>query len=117
MRKGIAWLHLFVHFPMLLLHCRQRVRPVGWTDNELESDCAQLVTALGRILEDRKDYINVVTSLQFVTYILREVNGIVHCLIHIVSTSIIEKVLYEDICNCTRGPSYMSPSTYNYVHH
>lgn len=43
----------------------------GWTDNELERDCAQLVTALGWILEDRKDYINVVTSLQFVTFYVK----------------------------------------------
>lgn len=52
-----------------------------------------------------------------VCHILREVKYIAHCLMYIASASSIEDVLYEYIYNCTWGPSYIAPSTYNYVHH
>lgn len=47
----------------------------------------------------------------------REVNGVAYRLAHIDSSimldetlAIIQDVLYEDLCNCSRGIGFMSPS-------
>ena len=109
----------------------------GWNQIELESDCMQLVTALsnscedwshvGRIVEDCKNYMTAFNNIQ-AHHIFRETNCAAHRLAHTANFSamdefwleeipaIIEDVLFEDFCNCTRGLGTMSPSMRNNIH-
>ena len=103
----------------------------GWNDLILETDCAALVTALansaedlseiGRIVEDCKEYMLAFTSLNF-RHIYREANGVAQRLSHTASfsnidnfwvddtPSIIEDVIYKDLCPHNRGFGNTAPS-------
>lgn len=103
----------------------------GWSNVELECDCASLVAVLssdkedysevGRIIEDCRRYIMAFNSIQ-IRHIYREANSVAHRLAHFASFSflddlwleetpaIIRDVLYEDLCNCARGFGHTSPS-------
>ena len=103
---------------------------------DMENDCAVLISALattsldysdiGRIVEDCKEYLASIFSV-FFRHIHREANDVVNCLAHLASRSyiddfwyeetpsIIEDVLYEDVCKCTRGQDITSPSLYGSV--
>lgn len=99
--------------------------------------CVTLVSALasvqldyskvGRIVEDCKDYMSFIPSLNF-RYNYREINGVAHRLAHLASLtyldhdywvgelpSIIEDALFEDFCKYSRGSSILSPSMYTSV--
>lgn len=102
-----------------------------WMSIELESDCASLISALysscidcseiGRIVEDCRDYMSSISSANL-CHIYREANGVAHRLAHLASVSyvddlwlnetpsIIEDVLFEDLCKLNRGFGSMSPS-------
>lgn len=97
----------------------------------IETDCAALVVALanldddltdtGCVVGDCKDYRLAFTSVN-VQHIFREANCVAHRLAHAArfstvdefwidnTPSIIEDVIYEDICSRTRGLGLMSPS-------
>ena len=78
-------------------------------------------------MEDCKEYRNTFTSIQF-SHISCKANGVALRLAHFASfsamddlwlveaPSIIEDVLYEDLCNCSRGPGMTSPSRHNRIH-
>ncbi|KAK9943809.1 hypothetical protein M0R45_009405 [Rubus argutus] len=107
----------------------------GWDNIILESDCASIVTALssvgddfsqiGRIVGDCKEFMGSLRSIS-IRHIYREANGVAHRLAHIASfsnsdkfwlhetPSIIEDVLFEDLCNCIRGSGFMSSSVQNF---
>ena len=109
----------------------------GWSDIEVESDCMQLVNALqnpcedwsevGRIVEDCKSYMEAFNFI-LVRHIFREANCVAHRLAHTATfsaldefwlqdtPSIIEDVLFEDFCKCTRGSGSTSPTMYNLIH-
>lgn len=98
---------------------------------DFESDCAVLIIILasnsfdcseiGRVVEDCKEYMTTIYSISF-QQICREANDVANCLAHLINRSyiddcwleetlsIIEDVLYEDICKCNRGLSAMFPS-------
>lgn len=100
---------------------------------DLESDFALVVSALaassedhseiGRIVEDCKDYMSALHSFGF-RHIYHEVNNVAHRFAHLASVSyiddfwlaetpsIIEDVLYEDFCKCTRELSVTSLSMF-----
>lgn len=73
----------------------------GWSEVELESDCAMLINAvnepredyfeIGRIVEDCKDYMLAFESLE-VRHIYCEANGVVHRLAHIASCSVVDEL-------------------------
>lgn len=97
----------------------------GWFDVELECDSEVVVAALtsaaedcsevGHIIEDCKDYLLAFNSV-LVRHINREANGVAYRLTHLASCScidnlwfdetlsIIEDVLFKDLCNCNRSP-------------
>ena len=103
----------------------------GWSNVELECDCASLVNALsteqedfseiGRIIDDCRVYTLEVRPIH-IRHIYREANGVAHRLANLASCSflddlwldetpaIIQDVLFEDICKCSRGLGTMSPS-------
>lgn len=103
----------------------------GWKDIILETDCAALATALssptedlseiGSIVGDCKDYMLAFTSFN-IRHIYREANRVAHRLAHVASCasvdefwvdhtpSILEDVIYEDICPVSRGFGITSPS-------
>ncbi|KAK9938970.1 hypothetical protein M0R45_015680 [Rubus argutus] len=105
----------------------------GWDDLIMETDCAMLVDALtgveddfsqiGRIVGDCKEYLCSFNSFE-IRHVYREANRVTHRLAHIASLSnfdncwlretpsIIEDVLFEDLCNLTRGFGITSPSMY-----
>jgi hypothetical protein len=68
----------------------------GWSDCDVESDCAVLVAAigstvpdfseLGKVVEDCRDYMGAIGSLR-VKYMYREANSVAHRLAHITSLS------------------------------
>lgn len=109
----------------------------GWPAMEMESNHMQLSAIINNhgkdrsgvssIVEDCKEYRNAFTSFQF-SHIFRKANGVALRLAHFASfsamdefwlveaPSIIEDILYEDFCNCTRGSGFMSPSMYNRIH-
>lgn len=94
----------------------------GWSNVELECDCANLVNAvsteqedfseIGRIIDDCRVYKLEVRPIQ-VRHIYCEANGVAHRLANIASFSflddlwldealvIIQDVLYEDRCKCS----------------
>ena len=99
----------------------------------METDCAMLVEALtgveddfsqiGRIVGDCKEYLCSFNSFE-IRHVYREANRVAHRLAHVASLSsfdncwlgetpsIIEDVLFEDLCNLTRGFGITSPSMY-----
>ena len=106
----------------------------GWVDVEIESDCSVLISGLssdredysdvGRIIHDCHSYIRTINTCR-VSHIYREANGVANRLAHLASCSFLDEfwvdetpvsiqdVLYEDLCNSTRGLGAMSPSMYN----
>lgn len=88
--------------------------------NNVAEDCSEV----GRIIEDYKEYLLAFNSV-LVRHINREVNGVAHRLAHLASCSciddlwldetpsILEDVLFEDLCNCNRGQDPSSPLVYN----
>lgn len=105
----------------------------GWDDLIMETDCTLLVDALagvgddfsqiGRIVGDCREYLCSFNSF-VIRHVYREANRVAHRLAHVASLSnvdkcwlgetpsIIEDVLFEDLCNLTRGSGFMSPSMY-----
>ncbi|PRQ34116.1 putative ribonuclease H-like domain-containing protein [Rosa chinensis] len=106
-----------------------------WDEFILESDCSLMVAALnqnledrsevGRIIDDCKSYLTSLHSIK-ISHVFREANGVANRLAHLASSKflndvwleeapvIIQDVLYEDFCNCTRGQGSTSPSMHSF---
>lgn len=99
----------------------------------MESNCSLVLATVshsyddcsfvGHILEDCREYMSDFSSI-ITRHVFHElVNGVAHCLTHLASLSsiddfwldetpsIIEDVLYEDLCNCARGVDSSSLSS------
>ena len=106
-------------------------RQLGFDELDVESDCFLLISVVkqnicdqsdvGRLVGDCRVSVSSFQSIK-VSHINRKANGVVNRLAHLASYSsldkswvdespvIIQDVLYEDLCNITRGEDYMSPS-------
>ncbi|XP_024169850.1 uncharacterized protein LOC112176244 [Rosa chinensis] len=109
----------------------------GWTDIDIESDSAIMISALNsreknfsevsRVLDDCREYITAFQSVR-IRHIYLEANGVADRLAHLASSgfiddvwfdetpAIIQDVLYEDYCNCStvaQGSGFMSPPMQN----
>lgn len=73
----------------------------GWSDIDLESDSSLVVAALANSTEDCsdigcvmancKDYMSEFHSINF-CHVLREANGVAHCLAHLTNYSFIDDI-------------------------